>query len=130
MIFAHDAGTGLMTLDKPDSIFVNAAAQTQVGSLVDLANCGARAFDIRPWLLEDGSLVTHHGGYLCEEKLEKELKNLIEWNAKHPQEVRSDVTLNCDAVTRPHTSDPVQPPKLPQPPPSSSPVCAHQVVPL
>ncbi|GMI40010.1 hypothetical protein TrCOL_g13884 [Triparma columacea] len=96
MIFAHDAGTGLMTLDKPESIFVNAAAQTQVGSLVDLANCGARAFDIRPWLLEDGSLVTHHGGYLCEEKLEKELKNLIEWNAKHPQEFVLIKWSHCD----------------------------------
>jgi hypothetical protein len=80
MIYAHDAGTGTMksSIEKPDEIFVNAAAQTQVGTLVDLANCGARAFDIRPWLKNDGTLVTHHGGYPAPASLKSELEVRID----------------------------------------------------
>ena len=65
MIYAHDAGTGMMDdfdlVTAPDDYFISKAAKTQEGSLVDLARCGARAFDIRPYVQSDGLVVTHHG---------------------------------------------------------------------
>ncbi|GMH58156.1 hypothetical protein TrST_g4523 [Triparma strigata] len=99
MIYAHDALTGqLDQTSSPFHVFQAAAARTQDGTLVEQARCGARAFDIRPYLQADGLMVGHHGTAVVEDvSLEEELKGLIEWNQQHPSEFVLLTRQGCDS---------------------------------
>lgn len=54
---------------------------------MDQAKCGARAFDIRPYLRANGKLVFHHGDAVVNYSLTKALEELVEWNMEHPEEL-------------------------------------------
>lgn len=80
MILSHDAATSM--LDKKLSV-VEAYTQTQQdGLLSSQLSCGARAFDYRPFLRKDGSLVAHHGSVQVPVLSRDSTEDIISWLAQ------------------------------------------------
>ena len=76
MIMAHDAATTYL----PSTGLVNPWTKTQPdGGTAGLLNCGARAFDWRPSLQADGSLVMHHGSITVKYDMSKAIDEMITW---------------------------------------------------
>ncbi|GMH65524.1 hypothetical protein TrLO_g8852 [Triparma laevis f. longispina] len=98
MIYSHDALTGqLDSTSTAFNVFQAVAAKTQDGTLVEQARCGARAFDVRPWVQADGLVVGHHGTAVVEDvSVEEELRNLVAWNLEHPNEFVLLTRHGCD----------------------------------
>ncbi len=50
-------------------------------------NCGSRSFDYRPYLLENGTLVAHHGGVMIPYPMRTSMQEVINWCHKNPSEL-------------------------------------------
>jgi hypothetical protein len=83
MIMAHDAATGY--LDGTD--LITQWAKTQSTGLFGQLQCGARALDIRPLLLRNGTLVMHHGFVDVPRKLEDGIAEVIDWSRRHRRQL-------------------------------------------
>lgn len=88
IILAHDAGTGY----EPRYFCnhynpIGNYAVCQRGNLTEQLNCGARAFDIRPYKKLDGSLVMHHGGTVYHVLVKDALHEVLVWLESHPDEL-------------------------------------------
>lgn len=83
IIMAHDAATGY--LEGTD--FITQWAKTQSTDMVGQLQCGARALDVRPLLLRNGTLVMHHGFVDVPQKLEDGVREVQRWSRRHRTEL-------------------------------------------
>jgi len=80
MVMSHDAATSM--LDVKLNV-VGAYTQTQAdGELFSQLDCGARAYDYRPYLKKDGSLIAHHGSIKVESAMRGSVQGVMDWLAK------------------------------------------------
>jgi hypothetical protein len=86
MIMSHDAASGEL-IPQRDGLIVDAYTKTQTGRLVSQLNCGSRSLDYRPFLLEDKSLIAHHGGIKIHKAMSESLEDIIAWVSAHPAEL-------------------------------------------
>lgn len=90
MIMAHDAATTYLH----EGSGIAQWAKTQVdGGTASLLSCGARAFDWRPKLLENGSLVMHHGGVQISYDMRTAVQDIILWLQKNGTSMQDMVVL-------------------------------------
>ena len=85
MIQPHDAATGELNPER-DKI-VARWARTQNNTILEQLDCGARAFDYRPYLADDNVLYAHHGPIVIFKPLEETIQELQDWGAKNPTEL-------------------------------------------
>lgn len=79
-LMAHDAGSGYLNR----SHVVADWTMTQSVGLAGQLECGARAFDYRPYY-EDSTLYVHHGGVVIYTPMQQSLDEVISWAAVHPE---------------------------------------------
>lgn len=84
---SHDAATGYLPSNRGASGAVNLYAKNQVGTAYDQLQDGARALDLRPKLLQNGTVVLHHGAIPIPVTLSTLVKDVLRWSAEHPDEL-------------------------------------------
>lgn len=77
---SHDSATGEI-IEKRDNI-VTDWSKTQSSGLVSQLNCGARAFDYRPFYY-NSTLHAHHGAFLILKPMQESLIEVINWCNTH-----------------------------------------------
>ncbi len=50
-------------------------------------NCGSRSFDYRPFLLENGTLIAHHGGVTIPYPMRTSMQQVMNWCHENPLEM-------------------------------------------
>jgi len=87
-VLAHDAATGYIQRNhlSPDGLTWS-YTKTQVGSLYQQLQDGARAFDLRPKLWRNGTVVFHHGAITVPVNFDTALADVLRWCQEHPTEV-------------------------------------------
>lgn len=76
---SHDAATS----DLDDINIIETYTQTQAaGTLASQLDCGARAFDYRPYLQKDNTLIAHHGGIKVKTSMKDSVQGLMDWLQK------------------------------------------------
>jgi hypothetical protein len=93
LIMSHDAATGEF-MPIRDAI-IDAWAQTQTVGLGGQLECGARAFDYRPYY-KDGILFAHHGDVIVHKKMEDSLLEVIQWTAMNPDDLVVFYVSDCE----------------------------------
>lgn len=86
-LMSHDAGTGYLSSSKGISVATKLYAKNQVGSVYDQLNNGARALDVRPKLLQNGTVVLHHGALGIGTTLETLVTDAMKWCNENPGEL-------------------------------------------
>ena len=86
-LMSHDAATGYLKRNRGISSATNLYAKNQIGSVYDQLNDGARALDVRPKLLQNGTVVTHHGVITIPVTLEALVSDAIRWCTENPDEL-------------------------------------------
>ena len=100
-VMTHDAGTGYM-----NGGVVSWWAKTQSTGLGGQANCGARAFDIRPLVIGNGHPITfHHADIAVDKALVDAVQELITFANENPNEllllyISHCQGANCQAATQ------------------------------
>jgi len=98
---SHDATTGYLpsnrkgestlssssTSSSSAASIVNLYAKNQIGTLYQQLQDGARAFDIRPKFLINGTVLFHHGVITIPVTLEQVLNDVNKWSMEHPEEL-------------------------------------------
>ena len=87
-VLAHDAATGYIQRNhlSPDGLTWS-YSKTQVGSLYQQLQDGARALDLRPKLWRNGTVVFHHGAITVPVHFETALADVLQWCRENPTEV-------------------------------------------
>eukprot|EP00406_Dinophysis_acuminata_P069957 CAMPEP_0179269416 /NCGR_PEP_ID=MMETSP0797-20121207/30946_1 /TAXON_ID=47934 /ORGANISM="Dinophysis acuminata, Strain DAEP01" /LENGTH=446 /DNA_ID=CAMNT_0020977731 /DNA_START=88 /DNA_END=1428 /DNA_ORIENTATION=- len=88
MIYAHDAGTGYFKDDVCKglaSVTNNWAVNQQRGGFKAQLECGARAFDVRPYV-SGGKLIFHHGDVHFNHDFSAAMRDITEWLKGEPDE--------------------------------------------
>jgi len=90
-LMSHNAATGyLPTLSpkKPITQALATYAKNQVGSVYQQLNHGARALDLRPKLLMNGTIIFHHGNFVeIPISYERLLQDVVRWCTENPEEL-------------------------------------------
>jgi hypothetical protein len=86
-LMSHDAATGYLPNNRGFSGATNLYAKNQIGSVYDQLNDGARALDVRPKLLANGTVVCHHGAIVIPVSLETLVRDAIQWSKDSPGEL-------------------------------------------
>lgn len=77
MVMSHDAATSY--LDSKLNV-IESYTQTQApGTLASQLDCGARAFDYRPYLGKDGELIAHHGSVKVNASMRDSVEGIVDW---------------------------------------------------
>lgn len=80
---SHDSASGEI-IEARDHILA-AWTKTQSQGLVSQLNCGARAFDYRPYYdSKDGHLYAHHGGVKIHKPMKESLLAILNWTRANP----------------------------------------------
>lgn len=91
ILMSHDAATG----DLHREHIVAEWAITQSTGLDGQLDCGARAFDYRPYY-ENGVLYAHHGGVKVPYPMEDAVSSVISWCSTHEEEFVLLYVNSCD----------------------------------
>ena len=86
-LFAHDAATGYIKLGVSKAGLSSFYSKTQLGTLYDQLNNGARALDLRPWLYNNGTVAFHHGAIRISTTFESALEHVTQWVTENPTEL-------------------------------------------
>jgi hypothetical protein len=86
-LMSHDAATGYLKASKGISGATNMYAKNQIGGVYDQLNDGARALDVRPKLLANGTVICHHGTINIPVTLETLVRDAIRWSNDNPDEL-------------------------------------------
>jgi hypothetical protein len=86
-LMSHNAATGYLKQNRGISSATNLYAKNQIGSVYDQLNDGARALDVRPKLLQNGTVVCHHGAITIPATLETLVSDAIQWCTDNPDEL-------------------------------------------
>jgi hypothetical protein len=93
VLMSHDAATG--ELDPDRDHVVDDWTRTQPVGLVAQLDCGARAFDYRPYL--DGNILyAHHGPVVVHKPMNETIHEVQQWAAAHPSELVILYVTACD----------------------------------
>jgi hypothetical protein len=101
MIMAHDAGSGYLDADvplNPVRDLTKGWTKTQSGGLADQLACGARVFDSRPYLADDGGLIWHHGGVPVNHSFSESLLEVVDWCGANPSELVIMLIWDCEGA--------------------------------
>ncbi len=82
-VTSHDAGTGYLQ----GSDILTLLAKTQTVGLSGQLDCGVRAFDLRPTILANGSVIMSHGPVLIPTLLSTAIQDVVMWAARNPSEL-------------------------------------------
>ena len=82
MIMAHDAATTYLKGGALNVVDTWAKTQ-QDGGAAGLLLCGARAFDWRPALLSNGTVIMHHGGVHIDHTMASALDEMVRFAGTH-----------------------------------------------
>ena len=85
-LFSHDSGTGYMK-QGVRSTFISSYAKTQIGTAYDQLNDGARALDLRPKLLRNGTVVLQHGIVTIPVTLDDLVSDAVRWCTENSNEL-------------------------------------------
>lgn len=85
-LFSHDAGTGYMKQGVPSTL-ISSYAKTQIGTAYDQLNDGARALDIRPKLLSNGTIMLQHGLVTIPVTLNELVVDAMRWCSENSDEL-------------------------------------------
>lgn len=83
IVMSHDAATGYLQ----GTDLITRWAKTQSTGMFGQLQCGARALDIRPLLLRNGTLVMHHGFVDVPMQLEDGVSEVLRWARAHRSEL-------------------------------------------
>jgi hypothetical protein len=83
-LMSHDSGTGYI---NPKSSFHWLYSKNQIGTAYDQLQSGARALDVRPKLLKNGTLVLQHGLVELHTPLATLVKDALQWCDDNPDEL-------------------------------------------
>lgn len=86
-LMSHDAATGYLPKNHGASSATNLYAKNQIGSVYDQLQDGARALDLRPKLLQNGTVVLHHGAIPVPVTLQTLVNDVLRWSAENPDEL-------------------------------------------
>ncbi|KAL3939343.1 MAG: hypothetical protein SGBAC_005925 [Bacillariaceae sp.] len=86
-LMAHDSGTGYLSAKKGISSATNLYAKNQRGTVYEQLQNGARALDVRPKLLQNGTVTLHHGAISIGTTLETLVQDAIRWCNENPSEL-------------------------------------------
>ena len=95
-VFAHDAATGYIKVGLSKTGLSSFYSKTQVGSLYDQLNNGARALDLRPFLLTNGTVIFHHGAIHIPVTFRDAVEDIVRWAADNPTELVLLLTSHFD----------------------------------
>lgn len=84
LLMSHDAATGF---DGDYGVLVDPWVRTQTVDFAGQLDCGARALDVRPMALADGSLFLHHGYVQIKISFDKAMLQAKAWSLKNPTEL-------------------------------------------
>jgi len=88
-VMSHDSATGY--LKKSSRLLSNGAtnlyAKNQIGDVYQQLDDGARALDVRPKLLTNGTVVLHHGALPIAVTLEELVADARRWAVDNPDEL-------------------------------------------
>jgi len=88
-LLSHDAATGY--LKKTSGLLTNGAtnlyAKNQIGDVYQQLDDGARALDVRPKMLTNGTIVLHHGPLPIATTLERLVSDARRWAVDNPDEL-------------------------------------------
>ena len=88
-VMSHDSATGY--LKKSSRLMSNGAtnlyAKNQIGDAYQQLDDGARALDVRPKLLTNGTVVLHHGALPIAVTLEELVRDARRWAVDNPDEL-------------------------------------------
>lgn len=87
-LLSHDAATGYITRDVSKSGLTRRYTQTVRGTFYDQLDSGARALDLRPLLLLNGTVVYQHGIIRIDQtSFERSLDDVLRWCRENPHEL-------------------------------------------
>lgn len=84
---SHDSATGYLKHNQGLNGATNLYAKNQIGTVYQQLDDGARALDVRPKLLSNGTLVCHHGAVTINVLLESLVRDAIAWCNDNPDEL-------------------------------------------
>ena len=76
-VTSHDAASG--ELDESRDHVLADWTRTQTVGLIGQLDCGSRAYDYRPHLSSDGTLLAHHGPVVIHKPMNESLKEIVSW---------------------------------------------------
>ena len=82
-LLSHDSGTGYLSTRHPLAPY----AKNQVGSAYRQLQDGARALDVRPKLLNNGTIVLQHGAVTIQTSLADYLRDVTKWCQENSDEL-------------------------------------------
>jgi hypothetical protein len=89
-VMSHDSGTGYLKRNQKGLITnsaINLYSKNQLGDVYQQLDDGARALDIRPKLLTNGTIILHHGAVPIGVTLETLVSDAIRWSNDNPNEL-------------------------------------------
>lgn len=87
-LLSHNSGTGYLSLtDNAVVSAISSYGKNQYGTAYDQLQNGARALDLRPFMLSNGTVILHHGEVLLPVSLEKFVSDVIKWCNENPDEL-------------------------------------------
>lgn len=84
IVMTHDSASGyIMDSDHFVKEEVIKYTKTQSANIVGQLVCGARAFDYRPYIKRDGTVVAHHGPVVIPHEMGATLDEITQWVGEH-----------------------------------------------
>ena len=106
-LLSHDAATGY--LKRNSGLLTNGAtnlySKNQIGDVYQQLDDGARALDVRPQLLANGTVVLHHGPLPIAVTLERLVSDARRWAVDNPDELVLILHSNFVYPTNTHSSN-------------------------
>lgn len=86
-LYAHNAATGYIRPELSKTGLSSSYSKTQVGSIYQQLQHGARALDLRPLLLNNGTVVFQHDAIRIAVSLTQVVREIITWCSENPDEI-------------------------------------------
>ncbi|CAE7802806.1 unnamed protein product [Symbiodinium necroappetens] len=84
MLTTHDAATGYMQNPLDPRVTWGQTQPASKHAFTEQLNCGARAFDMRPHVTDEGKVVFHHGDVEIMQDAETAVAEIVQWAQQHP----------------------------------------------
>ena len=87
-LFSHNAATGyLPSPHNPVAGAISSYGKNQLGTVYEQLQNGARALDLRPYMLSNGTMIMHHGGIHLPVSLGRIVSDAVQWCEDNPEEL-------------------------------------------
>lgn len=110
LLMTHDTAMGYLGEPRryfnptdPDDI-LNAWTKTQIATVTEQLDCGARVFDMRPHVTnqlddDEDPLVMHHGAVVVFHPFKSMMQEMVDWAAEHPDDLVIAEVVHCGGDT-------------------------------